>query len=64
MYKEGMKVKINEEGHDRYGSNENNPKGVVGVVLEILPENNWYDVLWPNGEVNAYEDDTLDIVED
>jgi len=64
MYKEGMKVMINQAGHDRFGGGCMNPANTVGVVVgQIDDDPEWYDVLWPNGEVNAYTEGSLDIVE-
>lgn len=68
MYKEGMKVKINEEGFRKYSAFPSNPRDTVGIVVAFAPERDfdpdWYDVMWPDGEINAYENGTLDIVED
>lgn len=62
MYKEGMKVKINDHGFDIYGEGRSNPRDAVGVVVseDII---GWFGVNWPNGTFNEYQAGALDIVD-
>lgn len=62
MYKEGMKVKINDYGVEIYGEGRSNPRGAVGVVVSEN-EPGWFGVNWPNDTFNEYQKDTLDIVD-
>lgn len=62
MYKEGMKVKINDYGVEIYGGGRTNPQNVVGVVVSGN-EPGWFGVNWPNDTFNEYQAGTLDIVD-
>lgn len=72
MYTPGMKVKINKEGHDKYGKSFMNPVGKLGVVIErpsflrATDELNkeWSWVRWQDGVENSYEAGMLDVLED
>lgn len=63
MYKVGMNVRINAEGHERYGYDRRNPEGVTGKVTEDTNSDGWCHVEWSDGYTNEYEDDTLDVVD-
>jgi len=57
-------VVINEKGHFEYGEGQGNPKGINGVVTELIDDEGFkYKVKFSNGAENTYEDDTLDLVE-
>lgn len=63
MYKEGMRVVMTEDAHSMYGTYEDNPVGVQGVVLgRNSISNGWYDVEWDNGGFNSYQDGDLIVV--
>jgi len=61
MYKEGMRVVMTEDAHSMYGTYEDNPVGVQGVVLGVN-YSGWYDVKWDNGEFNGYQEGDLIVV--
>lgn len=61
MYKEGMRVVMTEDAHSMYGTYEDNPVGVQGVVLGVNCSG-WYDVKWDNGEFNGYQEGDLIVV--
>ena len=57
-------VVINEKGHQEYGEGSGNPKGINGVVTELIDDEGFkYKVKFSNGTENTYEDGTLDLVE-
>ena len=57
-------VVINEKGNQEYGEGSGNPKGINGVVTELIDDEGFkYKVKFSNGTENTYEDDTLDLVE-
>jgi hypothetical protein len=57
-------VVINEKGHQKYGEGSGNPKGLNGVVTELIDDEGFkYRVKFSNGAENTYEEDTLDLIE-
>ena len=63
VYDIGMRVKINEEGFDKYGNGFDNPEGVEGVVVGFTNDEEWANVLFDNGVENNYEDGYLTIIQ-
>lgn len=61
----GTIVRINSKGHEIYGEDLSNPKGILGTVWEgdERLRRGWCDVTWDNGHTNSYEEGTLDIVQ-
>lgn len=59
----GTIVKINPAGHEKYGSDLNNPPQTRGTVVAYPHGHRWTRVQWENGTTNAYERGTLDIVQ-
>ena len=62
MYSVGDRVLINEHGHGEYGEGLTNPRNCFGTVTREEKEFGWVDVKWDNGQKNAYEPFTLDVV--
>ena len=63
IYKVGMRVKINDEGHARYGECEMNPRRVHGTIVSFTREGDFANVVFDNGVENNYEDGFLTIIE-
>lgn len=63
-FKIGDKVKINEDGHHRYGDGPSNPRGEIGEVVDTsMASDGWIGVQWKNA-FNEYEHGTIDLVEE
>ena len=65
--KVGDRVMMNARGHDAWGYGKYNPKGVEGVIIEVMEEGDfWHDlgldcrVEWGNGFMNSYSFADLD----
>lgn len=65
LFEEGDRVVINEQGHERWGVSDYNPKGVHGTVrATVQPGSPFSEVIvdWDNDQWNGYDVPDLDLV--
>ena len=56
----GDRVVMTRYGHERYGTNHNNPLNIEGVIVDY--EAPFWKVKWDNGTNNTYRKGTIELV--